>query len=148
MSSTTIFNFADWPPKLTDTQQSYLTQLATTYALSQGLLYLPLSNSPPPPPGQAPTSAIHAPISLFPSPIPRTLFENARRLQKMYNVLYARIALDEEFLDRVMGEVAEVDEFTGELWKSWKGLRSDGITEVRMFINSEISGTLRGAGEI
>ena len=130
MSSTALFNFADWPPKLTDAQQSYLTQLATTYALSQGLLYLPISDSPPP----APTSAIHAPISLFPSPIPRTLFQNAQRLQRIYNVLYTRIALDEEFLDRVMGEVAQVDEFTGELWKSWRRWRSDGITEVRTYI--------------
>ena len=139
---TSSFVFADWPPALTDAQQALLTQLATTYALSHGLLYLP----PPPsssPSSQslsssslptAPTGAIHAPLSLFPSPFPRNLFQNALRLQKIYNTLYARIALDEEFLDGVMGEVAQVDEFTGELWKSWRRLRDEGITEVRIFI--------------
>ncbi|KAL5501888.1 GSH2 [Sanghuangporus vaninii] len=120
------FIFSDWPPHLTDAQQSYLTQLATTYALAHGLLYLPPSSSSSTP---APTSAIHAPLSILPSPFPRNLFQNALRLQKIYNVLYARIALDEEFLDTVMGEVAQVDEFTGQLWRSWKTLRDEGITE-------------------
>ncbi|KAL5524243.1 GSH2 [Sanghuangporus sanghuang] len=120
------FVFSDWPPHLTDTQQSHLTQLATTYALAHGLLYLPPSSSSSTP---APTSAIHAPLSLFPSPISRNLFQDALQLQKIYNVLYARIALDEEFLDSVMGEVAQVDEFTGQLWRSWKTLRDEGITE-------------------
>ncbi|KAL5482338.1 GSH2 [Sanghuangporus weigelae] len=121
------FIFPDWPPHLTDAQQSHLTQVATTYALAHGLLYLPPSSPSSPTP--APTSAIHAPLSLFPSPFPRSLFQTALRLQKIYNVLYARIALDEEFLDSVMGEVAQVDEFTGQLWRSWKKLRDEGITE-------------------
>ncbi|KAL5519732.1 hypothetical protein ACEPAG_1392 [Sanghuangporus baumii] len=125
------FVFPDWPPHLTDAQQSHLTQLATTYALSHGLLYLPPSSPSSPTP--APTSAIHAPLSLFPSPFPRSLFQNALRFQKIYNVLYARIALDEEFLDSVMGEVAQVDEFTGQLWRSWKKLRDEGITEACIF---------------
>lgn len=122
------FVFADWPPTLTDAQRSHLTLLATTYALAHGLLYLPLDASPPP----APTSAIHAPLALLPAPFPRTLFENAQRLQQIYNVLYARIALDEVFLDGVMGDsVASVDEFTGQLWRSWRKLRDEGVTEVR-----------------
>lgn len=55
----------------------------------------------------------------------------------MYNVLYARIALDTEFLDEVMGAETEagagrVDEFTGQLWRSWKRMRDEGIPEVRL----------------
>ena len=44
----------------------------------------------------------------------------------MYNALYARIALDWEFLDRVMGgSVSKVDSFQGELWRGWKNVREE-----------------------
>lgn len=108
-----------------------LTRLATTYALARGLLYLPVGNVQPP----APTSAIHAPIALFPTPFPRSKFLLARKLQPLYNVLYARVATDEKFLDEVMGGVdgvGKVDQFTGELWRCWKRLRDEGIQQVRM----------------
>lgn len=124
-------SFISWPPTLQPDQLEHLTLLATTYALSHSLLYLP-PHSPESPPPPTPTSAIHAPFSLFPTPIPRVQFDLAKRLQKAYNVLYARVAIDEEFLDEVMGEggVASVDEFTGELWKRWKALRVQGIVQV------------------
>ncbi|THH29366.1 hypothetical protein EUX98_g4820 [Antrodiella citrinella] len=111
-----------WPPDITESQLETLTLLATTYALSHGLVYLPVAEVQP----SAPTSTIHAPLSLFPSPIPRKQFEKAKNLQSLYNVLYSRVATDIDFLDRVMGEeqgVGQVDEFTGSLWKQWKRLR-------------------------
>ncbi|KAJ3518188.1 hypothetical protein NLJ89_g32 [Agrocybe chaxingu] len=43
-----------------------------------------------------------------------------------------RIAMDEEFLDRVMGAdegVGKVDDFIGQLWKLWKQLRDAGLTQ-------------------
>lgn len=43
----------------------------------------------------------------------------------MYNALYARVALDWGFLDRVMGGVAKVDSFQGELWRGWKKVREE-----------------------
>ncbi|KAI0721033.1 glutathione synthase [Cerioporus squamosus] len=119
-----------WPPQVSDQQREALTLLATTYALSHGLIYLPPPAEVQPP---APTTAIHAPLALFPSPFPREQFELAKRLQRDYNVLYARVAMDEEFLDRVMGEqgVGRVDEFTGQLWRIWKSLRDQGIHQSR-----------------
>lgn len=123
----------NWPPDLPPAQLHELTTLATTYALAHGLLYLP----PSPAPAAAtaiPSSAIHAPITLLPSPFPRRLFEHARRLQRVYNVLYARIALDTEFLDSVMGAeagVGRVDAFTGQLWRGWRALRAEGLVQVR-----------------
>ena len=106
-----------------------LARLATTYALAHGLLYLPVGDVQPP----APTSAIHAPIALFPTSFPRTKFLLAQKLQPLYNVLYARVATDEKFLDEVMGGVdgvGKVDRFTGELWRCWKQLRDEGIQQV------------------
>ncbi|KAJ7628557.1 glutathione synthase [Roridomyces roridus] len=119
------FSFSSWPPALNDEQLEALTVYATTYALSHGLIYLPAVASQP----AIPSSAIHAPLSLFPSPFPRRLFALARRLQTTYNTLYARIATDVEFLDKVMGSiegVGKVDHFVGQLWAGWKVLRDEG----------------------
>lgn len=107
-----------------------LTRLATTYALAHGLLYLPVGDIQPP----APTSAIHAPLAIFPTSFPRSKFLLAQKLQPLYNVLYARVATDEKFLDGVMGAVegvGKVDRFTGQLWNCWKQLRDEGIQQVR-----------------
>ncbi|KAJ7074207.1 glutathione synthase [Mycena amicta] len=123
------FDFSSWPPTLPETELDSLTLLATTYALSHSLLYLPPAHGPQP---HIPAAAIHAPISLFPSPLPRRLFELARRLQSTYNLLYARIATDVEFLDRVMGAVdgvGKVDDFVGQLWTGWKKLRDEGLVQ-------------------
>ncbi|RDB14681.1 Glutathione synthetase [Hypsizygus marmoreus] len=118
----------DWPPTLSKDQLDDLTLQATSYAFSTGLLYLPPTQPQPP----IPTSAIHAPLSLFPSPFPRSLFQLAQRLQRIYNILYSRIAQDEEFLDRVMGTengVGKVDDFIGQLWTGWKQLRDEGLVQ-------------------
>ena len=121
-----------WPPTVSDEQLESLTLQATTYALSHGLVYLPVAKIQP----AVPTSTIHAPLAVFPSPIPRTLFDRARELQHTYNVLYARVATDVAFLDKVMGAevgVGKADEFTGELWKRWRRVRDEGIAQVRVF---------------
>src|ERR1700760_2098953 len=73
--------FTSWPPDLTTEQLDQLTLRATTYALSHSILYLPpVSPEKAPPP--APESAILAPISLIPTPIPRHVFAKAQTLQR------------------------------------------------------------------
>lgn len=123
------FDFSRWPPPLTDDQLATLTLEATTYALAHGLNYLPPGPTQPP----SPSSAIHAPISLLPSPVPRTLFLNAQRLQSVYNKLYARVATDDDFLDQVMGAekgVGQADEFVRRLWQGWKQIREEETVQV------------------
>ncbi|KAG1815416.1 glutathione synthase [Suillus variegatus] len=125
----TSFNFSTWPPQLTPEQLEALTLAATTYALSHGLLYLPPSQSPSNTQPRIPTTGIHAPLSLIPAPFPRAQFQAARELQSVYNVLYARVAMDTQFLDTVMGAeegVGKADEFTGTLWRGWKRIREQG----------------------
>lgn len=124
------FDFGRWPPSLSPVQLEALTLYATTYAISHGLLYLPPAAHQP----VIPSAAIHAPISLFPSPFPRKLFELGLRLQKTFNILYSRVAMDEEFLDQIMGAetgVGKVDSFIGQLWTGWKQLRDEGLVQVR-----------------
>lgn len=123
------FDFSKWPPPLTDIQLATLTHHATTYALAHGLTYLPPTPSRPP----SPSSAIHAPISLLPAPVPRDLFQKAQRLQSIYNTLYARVAVDDGFLDQVMGAevgAGQADEFVRRLWQGWKEIREEGIVQV------------------
>lgn len=117
------------PSKVGDEEIQELTRLATTYALAHGLLYLPIGGVQPP----VPTSAIHAPLALFPTSYPRSKFLLAQKLQPLYDILYARVATDEKFLDEVMGGVdgvGKVDRFTGQLWECWKQLRDEGIQQV------------------
>lgn len=113
-----------WPPALTDAQQADLAHQAATYALAHGFTLLPI-----PPAGQSvpaiPTSVIAAPLSLLPTPFPRPAYVQAKSIQRLYNALYARVALDWEFIDRVMEKVAPVDEFQAELWGRWKAIREE-----------------------
>ncbi|KAJ7135421.1 hypothetical protein C8R43DRAFT_1020950 [Mycena crocata] len=128
VASPSRFAFSEWPPALSEAQLEALTLYATTYALAHGLLYLPPTKPQP----LIPSSSIHAPLSVFPSPFPSRLFVLARRLQSTYNILYARIAVDLDFLDRIMGSiegVGKVDDFVGQLWAGWKNLREEGLIQ-------------------
>ncbi|WVW78659.1 glutathione synthetase [Kwoniella bestiolae CBS 10118] len=117
----------EWPPSLTEEQHSHLILLSSSYALSHGFTLLPPSSSNPP------TSAISAPLSLLPTPFPRGLYDLAVSLQPLYNALYARITLDWEFLDRVMGgSVSKVDTFQGELWRGWKSIREELVQPLQL----------------
>ncbi|ORX35272.1 putative glutathione synthase [Kockovaella imperatae] len=115
-----------WPPQVSQEQHDHLLNLGTTFALSHGFTLLPPDSTTPP------THTFSAPLSLFPTPFPRGLYEWAKDLQPLYNGLYARIAMDWEFLDRVMGGVAKVDSFQGELWRGWKSCREDLVQPLQL----------------
>lgn len=131
----------DWPPATTPEQLRDLTSLARDYALSNSIVYRPLlsgsSSTASTFGGDFYTSVIHAPFSLYPSPIPTRLYERAQNVQKAYNALYACIACDFGFLEKVVGgNVAKVDEFQGELWKIAKAVRDEGIVQVPSFVRA------------
>ncbi|BGP50025.1 Glutathione synthetase [Rhodotorula kratochvilovae] len=118
----------DWPPQLDAAHEQVLLDLASDYALSHGLVLRPVASSPGASPSQ--TSAIHAPYSLYPSALPRHLFEQALALQPAYNELYARVTADDEFLEQVVGgAVSKVDEFQGRLYEIWKAVKAEGIKQ-------------------
>lgn len=122
-----------WPPTLTPAQVSALAVQATDYALSHGLIYRP-AGSPPPS-----THAHHAPVSLLPSPFPREAFESAVRLQPLLNELYARVALEDAFLERVIGgNVAKVDDFQKGLWEVYRQVRNEGVQPVSIDYESRL----------
>lgn len=129
-SSSTTTSVPSWPPSLTSHQLSSLSSSSTDYALSHGLIYRPpVSTSTSSTPSTS--SVIHAPFSLLPSPFPRDLFNNANHLQPAFNYLYSKIALDDKFLERVIGgSVVKVDDFQKALWDVWNRVRKQGISQV------------------
>ncbi|CAO1624172.1 unnamed protein product [Parajaminaea phylloscopi] len=120
-SSSSSSPLPHWPPKLTEAQAAALAAQATDFALAHGIVYRPTGQPPPS------THAHHAPISLLPSPFPRSAFTGALELQPILNELYAAVALDDAFLERVVGgNVAQVDEFQRGLWEVYKSVREQG----------------------
>lgn len=119
-----------WPPKelAADERNLYVSRDARDYALGHGLVYraLPEKSGDAPPPDVA----IHAPTTLVPTPFPRILFERALRMQPIFNELYARVAMDDDFLTSVMKDsVIKVDDFQRRLFDTWVQAREEGITQ-------------------
>ncbi|GAA5902808.1 glutathione synthase [Sporobolomyces salmoneus] len=112
----------EYPPQLSPEHERDLLAIASDYSLSHGLVLRPLSHST--------TTSIHAPYSLYPSPFPRQLFEQALRIQESYNRLYAKITTDDQFLERVVGgNVTKVDEFQRNLYRIWKQVKQEGVKQ-------------------
>jgi len=93
-----------YPPTLEDAgEQDRLVQTVKDWTIAHGLAVRP-------PPALVADSdpegvlAMSAPVTLFPSPFPRSCFEDASAIQTKYNELYARISQDEEFLGALVQE--------------------------------------------
>lgn len=130
-ASTSRQRLPAWPPAgLTTDEVSDLCTLAADFAFAHGLAYRPAMQDSAT--SVDTSSVIHAPFSLLPSPFPRKLFEEARRLQPICNELYARIAMDHEFLERVFVglNVVKVDDFQERLWQVYTRVRQEGSAQV------------------
>ncbi|GKT88088.1 LOW QUALITY PROTEIN: glutathione synthetase [Colletotrichum tofieldiae] len=73
--------------------------------------------------------AVNVPVTLFPSPFPRSCFEQARSVQKTYNELYAAISRDEDFLSAMVNEVKGGDDFISKLWDTHVRVKKEGYTQ-------------------
>jgi glutathione synthase len=92
-----------YPPALEDARErERLVQVIKDWSIANGLAVRP-------PPAIAGNDAegilaMNAPVTLFPSPFPKSCFDDARIIQTEYNELYARISQDEEFLSGLVQE--------------------------------------------
>ena len=96
--------YPSFPPHLNQAQEEYLLTNVKDWALANGLIIKP---SPALASEDVRSSGVLgavAPVTLFPSLFPRSCFEEALAIQKVYNVLYAAIAADEEWLGEVIQE--------------------------------------------
>lgn len=84
-----------YPPPLSPSQLSARIFRVKDYQLTHGMLlkYGADANS---------VSGVPVGVSLFPSPFPREKFDEARRLQVVFNRLYVAVSEDEEWLGRVL----------------------------------------------
>jgi glutathione synthase len=74
---------------LTGKQVEELAKHAVDYALTNGIL---LQSR------KSPEDAEHAPFMLFPTPIPKKLFDQTKEVQQDFNLLVHKVSLDHEFL--------------------------------------------------
>lgn len=92
----------DYPPECADgAARAHLLAAFTDYALAHGLVVRPAPTFAPNPHNALATVA---PVSLFPSLFPRPCFDQARSVQALYNAVYAAVACDVEWLDRLVTE--------------------------------------------
>jgi hypothetical protein len=69
------------------------------------------------------------PVSLMPTPWPRRLYEEAVSLQRDFNELYVRLAVNETMLEQMLAPLVEQDEFTSVLWKIHQEAKRRGISQ-------------------
>jgi len=87
-----------YPPSLDPKALDFLLTSLTDYCLSHGVTVRPQT------PSEGNHLASHAPVTLFPSLFPRIAWEQAVKIQRTYNVLYARISNDVDWLGKIMDE--------------------------------------------
>ncbi|KAJ5301642.1 hypothetical protein N7508_006505 [Penicillium antarcticum] len=68
-------------------------------------------------------------VSVFPTPFPRTLFNRAINLQKIYNELYCVIAEDEDWLYSVTEDLIAVEPLARALWGIYHETQKAGIVQ-------------------
>ncbi|KAG6012707.1 hypothetical protein E4U54_007336 [Claviceps lovelessii] len=118
-----------FPPHLTSIERENLAQVIKDWASGHGLVV-----RPPPAVIAAeadPNSitAVPAPVTLFPSGIARHAFRKGLAAQKAYNELYAAVSRDEIFLEDIVKQVVDGDDFVRDLWAVHQTVQSEGYTQ-------------------
>ena len=91
--------YPDYPPQLSDSQNQYLLSNIKEWSILHGLAVRPSEEVDP-----SGSTAVTAPVTLFPSLFPRSCFDEARAVQTAYNELYASIASHADWLRTIMEE--------------------------------------------
>lgn len=68
-------------------------------------------------------------VSLFPSQFPRSLFNQALHIQRIFNELYVRVAEDEGWLYETLQDLIANDRFTEILWSVHEAVRKVGYVQ-------------------
>uniref|UniRef100_A0A674P7W6 Glutathione synthetase n=1 Tax=Takifugu rubripes TaxID=31033 RepID=A0A674P7W6_TAKRU len=68
----------------------------------------------------------YAPITLFPSPVPKSAFYQALAVQVHYNTLVDKISQDADFLQKALASTITVDNFTARLFKIHQQVLEEG----------------------
>ena len=93
-----------YPPSLTGVQQAKLLFDLNDWAIAHGLAVRPAPSFVPKDADPNGVLAVTAPVTLFPSLFPRSCYESALAISQSYNELYARISMDEQWMETIMKE--------------------------------------------
>lgn len=93
-----------YPPSLTTEQRDYLLTTLKDWSIAHGLAVRPAPNFVAQDLDPSGVLATTAPVTLFPSPFPKSCFEEALSIQTAYNELYSAIARDEQWLEQIVKE--------------------------------------------
>ncbi|XP_037101869.1 glutathione synthetase-like isoform X3 [Syngnathus acus] len=88
-----------------------LAEVAKDSAFTNGIL-MRLEISP-----NSSEEVTYAPITLFPTPVPRALFLQGVAVQTHYNTLVDKISQDPDFLEEALASTITVDDFTARLFE-------------------------------
>jgi hypothetical protein len=95
---------ARYPPALGEEESRYLLSTLKDWSIAHGLAVRPSPGFVSQKQDPSGVLAVTAPVTLFPSPFPKTCFEEGLGIQRAYNELYAAISSDEEWLAQIMTE--------------------------------------------
>ena len=96
--------YPDWPPESTQEQKNYLLSNIKDWSIANGLAVRPSTAFVSQEADPSGVLAVTAPVTLFPSPFPRSCFKEALDIQRSYNELYAAISRDEAWLGDIIQE--------------------------------------------
>lgn len=96
--------YSSYPPPLTSEEEEYLVSTVKNWTIEHALTVRPSTAIVSEDANPRNVLATNAPVTLFPSPFPKSCFEQARSLQQVYNELYAAIASDEQWLEEILKE--------------------------------------------
>lgn len=71
----------------------------------------------------------YAPFTLFPTPVPKAIFQQALDVQTHYNTLVDKISQNADFLEEALASTVEVDDFTARLFKIHKQVLKEGSSQ-------------------
>ncbi|XP_072024384.1 glutathione synthetase-like [Amphiura filiformis] len=102
---------------LSDADLQHLVEFSNMRALTSGAI-VALTDSQ--------DEVTYVPHTLFPSPVPRDLYQKAVYVQAGFNELMWKVTEDDEFLTSALKSTIEVDEFTGRMFKIYKQVMQEG----------------------
>lgn len=94
----------DYPPDLRKEQVEHIVTTIKDWSIAHGLAVRPSPAFVPQDSDPENVLAVTAPVTLFPSILPKACFEEALQVQTAYNKLYALISTDEKWLGDIVNE--------------------------------------------
>ncbi|XP_029292458.1 glutathione synthetase [Cottoperca gobio] len=100
-----------------------LADVAKDSALLQGVL-MRIQETP-----NSSELVTYAPFTLFPTPVPKTVFSQALAVQTHYNTLVDKISQDPDFLHEALASTIAVDDFTARLFRIHQQILKEGRSQ-------------------